>query len=321
MNVLRYLTPARLLTIGGMGLFLLILGSSTTLPGQDLAEIRSKGVLRHGGIPYANFNDGNGGGLDMEMMREFAKSLGVRYEFVSLDWSTLFESLCGNALKVNGDDVTVLGNKPIRIDVAACGITVLPWRQKVVDFSDPTFLTQVWLVSRSDGKLHPIKPSGRLEKDIEAVKLLLTNQTVLCKSGTCLAPENYNLTNIGATAVLFGKSLNELAPAILKPDPKERPAEMTLLDVPDTLVAMQNWEGDIKVIGPISGVQDMSAAFRKASPKLRQAFNKFFTEKKQSGFYDDLVRKHYPSISNFFPNFFPTSKLVSSMSTNSPPPR
>ena len=46
----------------------------------DLAEIRQRGVLRHLGVPYANFVSGFGDGLDVELLKGFAANIGVRYE-------------------------------------------------------------------------------------------------------------------------------------------------------------------------------------------------------------------------------------------------
>jgi ABC-type amino acid transport substrate-binding protein len=88
-------------------------------------------------------------------------------------------------------------------------------------------------------------------------------------------------------------------PAVLK-----REAEMTLLDVPDIMVAMQKWPGKFKVLGPISDEQRMGVGFRKTSPALRQAFNEFFAQIKRDGTYYQLVKKYYPTAPVYFPDFF-----------------
>lgn len=64
----------------------------------DLADIRQRGALRHLGIPYANFVTTTGDrmdGLDVELIRLFAKHLGVRYELVETSWSEAFVDLTG----------------------------------------------------------------------------------------------------------------------------------------------------------------------------------------------------------------------------------
>lgn len=267
--------------------------------GADLDDIKKTGVLRHLGIPYANFVTGGGDGMDVELMMLFAGNLGVKYEYVKTDWNNIFADLTGKKVNPKGDDIEIVGKAPIKGDVAANGITIIPWREKIADFSTPTFPNQVWLVSRSDSPLKPIKPTGDIDKDIAAVKKLLKNRTLLGKAKTCLDPSLYSIDLTGAKVRLFDGTLNELAPAVINGE-----SELTLLDIPDALVALQKWPGQIKVIGPISKMQDMGAAFSKDSPKLRAAFNKFLDKIKRDGTFERLARKYYPFVFNYSPDFF-----------------
>lgn len=269
----------------------------------DLDETLKSGKLRHLGVPYANFISGAGDGLDIELVKGFAKELGVEYQFVKTDWPSLFPDLTGKRYKANGDEVEILGEAPVNGDLAANGLTVLPWREKLVDFSTPTFPNQVWLVARADSPIPPLKPSGDLAKDIEATKDALAGKSILGKAATCLDPSLYKLSEKTDKAILFKGSLNEIAPALLNGE-----AELTLLDVPDALVALQKWPGKIKIIGPISGKQDMAVAFPKSSPKLRAAFNAYLERIKRDGSYVALVRKYYPFVFDYFPEFFAQSR-------------
>lgn len=280
-------------------LFSLVFLNYPQVSARDLDDIKKDGVLKHLGIPYANFVTGSRDGMDVELIQLFAKYLGVKYEYVKTDWGEIFGDLTGKKINIIGNEIEVVGQVPIRGDVAANGITVLPWREKIVDFSAPTFPNQVWLVARTDFSVKPIKPAGRLDKDIEAVKKLLLNRTLLAKTGTCLDPALYNLENRGASIKLFEGSLNDMAPALIN-----REAELTLLDVPDALVALQKWSGKIMVLGPISPLQDMSVAFSKDSPKLREAFNAFLKKSQKDGSYLSLVKKYYPFAPQYFKDFF-----------------
>jgi ABC-type amino acid transport substrate-binding protein len=278
-------------------LFLMMAASAATA--RDLQDVKREGVLRHLGVPYANFVTGSGDGMDVELIRLFASSLKIRYEYVKTDFDNVFGDLTGKKVVPSGSDVRIDGDVAIRGDVAASGLTVIPWRQKVVDFSLPSFPNQVWLVARADSPIKPIKPSGKLRKDIQAVKDLLRNHTVIGKTGTCLDPALYDLKATGASIRLFSGSLNDIAPAILNGE-----AELTLLDVPDALVALQKWSGKIKVIGPISEKQEMAVAFAKDAPKLREAFDAFLLKCRQDGTYTRLIRKYYPFAPLYFPEFF-----------------
>ncbi len=272
--------------------------------GSDLAEVRAKGLLRHLGVPYANFVTGSGDGLDVELVKLFAKHLGVRYEYVKTSWGNLIGDLSGKRVRPKGNDIEILGDVPIKGDIAANGITVLPWREKIVNYSIPTFPTQVWLVAKADSPIKPIKPSGHIDKDIAKVKALLKGLSVLGMANTCLDPSLYNIYETGAKVKLYEGNLNELAPAVINSE-----AEMTLLDVPDALIALEKWPGKIKVIGPISSIQDMGCAFAKTSLELRDAFNRFLKQCKRDGTYLRLVKKYYPFVFNYYPEFFKDKKM------------
>jgi ABC-type amino acid transport substrate-binding protein len=282
---------------------LLLLACSAWTAFADLQEVKQRGVLRHLGMPYANFITGSGDGLDVELMKLFAQDLGVKYEFVQSSWGNVIGDLTGKKVKSHGDDVEILGEVPIRGDVISSGFTVLPWREKIVSYSSPTFPTQVWLVGRADSPLQPIKNSGDLAKDIAAVKALVKGRTLLGKAGTCLEPSLYGMAQNGAKVSLFPGGLNDLAPAIIKQD-----SELTLLDVPDALVALEKWPGKVKVIGPLSPWQNMATAFAKDSPQLKEAFNQFLEKCKKDGTYLRLVKKYYPAVFVYHPSFFKSAQ-------------
>ncbi len=267
--------------------------------GADLPEIKKKGVLRHLGVPYANFVTGSGDGLDVELVRLFAQHLGVQYQYVGTTWDDVIGDLTGKKVHPRGENVEILGEVPIRGDIIANGLTILPWRQKVVDFSTPLFPSQVWLIAQADSPLQPITPSNELDRDVAEVKALLKGHSTLGKVSTCLDPSLYDLEKTGARVKLFGGELNELAPAIINGE-----AELTLLDVPDALIALEKWPGQIKVIGPISPFQNMGYAFATTSPELRDAFNTFFEQCRQDGTYARLVKKYYPAVYFYYPSFF-----------------
>lgn len=273
-------------------------GAGTVWAG-DLAAVQQAGVLRHLGIPYANFVTGSNDGLDVELLKLFAQDLQVKYQFVETNWANAIGDLTGKQVKVKGNNVEVVGEAPIKGDILANGFTVLPWREKMVDYSTPTFPTQVWLVARADSPLKPIKPSGDIKKDVAQVTALVKGRSLLGKSGTCLEPSLYGMAEGGAKVTLFGGGLNDLAPAVIKGE-----AELTLLDVPDALIALEKWPGKVKVIGPLSPWQDMGAAFPKNSPQLQEAFNRFLVKCKQNGTYLRLVKKYYPAVFDFYPGFF-----------------
>ncbi|KHT47620.1 transporter substrate-binding domain-containing protein [Vibrio sinaloensis] len=275
---------------------------------SDLERIKESGVLRHIGVPYANFvsyiDQGEVQtltGLDVEIIKGFARSLNVRYEYVPGKWNNVVGKLTGQQVEYKNARLVVGDDMPIEGDLIANGVTILDWRKEVLDFSDDYFPSAVWLVARSDSTLKPIKPTGSIQQDIAMVKSLISGRDVLAMEHSCLDPNLYNLYDTGANVILpsVQRRLNEMVPAIMKND-----AESTLLDVADTLIALEKWPGEIKVIGPISEHQRMAVAFRKSSPKLKAAFNQYLQSIKQDGTYQALVEKYYPSIYYFYNDYF-----------------
>jgi len=267
----------------------------------DLAEIKKRGEIRHIGIRYANFVTGAGDGLDVELMEGFAKRIGVSYKLVYSDFYSVIRDLLGkDVLRKNGE-VTLTGDYPIKGDVISTGFTVLPWREAVLLYSDPTLPSQVLLVAPAESNLQPIEGSADLAADIAKTRKAIGSRSVLVMERTCLDPANYGLVNVGIDLKAYNKSanLNEMVPAMLNEE-----AELTLLDLPDAILDLRKWAGRIKVLGPISGRQMLATAFPKDAPALRDEFNAYLNDIKASGVYDRLVDKYYPGIRRFFPEFF-----------------
>ena len=267
--------------------------------GRDLDEIRQQGVLRHLGVPYANFVTGSGDGMDVELIQAFAKYLGVRYEYVKTTWETVVPDLIGRNVRPDGDDAVLLDATPVKGDMVANGFTVLPWREKVLSFSAPTFPTQIILVAPANSALKPITPSSDVNRDIERVKKLTRNRTCLGVQNTCLDPALYKLKEEGAKTINFSGALDDLSSAVIKGE-----SETAIMEMPDALLALKKHPGRIKIIGPLSPTQDMAVGFAKDSVQLRSEFRKFLAQIKKDGTYVTIVKKYYPSAPEYYPSFF-----------------
>lgn len=268
----------------------------------DLDEIRQRGELRHIGVRYANFVTGAGDGFDVDLVKGFAEHLGLKYTLVYSDFYSVVRDLLGKDVVRSADGVKLAGDYPIKGDMIATGFTVLPWREAVLLFSKPTFPSQVVLIAPAASKIKPIRESGKIDNDISETKRLIGGNTLLVMEKTCLDPANYGLKESNVELRRYTKStnINEMVPAMLKGE-----ADLSLLDVPDLLIDLKKWPGKFKVIGPISGDQDLAAAFPKDAPLLRDAFNDYLALTKRDGRYAALVQKYYSGIQVYFPTFFP----------------
>ncbi|TCO72786.1 amino acid ABC transporter substrate-binding protein (PAAT family) [Rhodovulum euryhalinum] len=267
----------------------------------SLEEIRESGKIRHLGIRYANFVTGAGDGFDVDLMRGFADQIGVEYELVYSDFYSVIRDLLGKDVVTTPDGITLEGDFPVRGDVISTGFTVLPWREEVLLFSEPTFPSQVLLVAPAGSGLSPIHPSGDLGSDIAATKALIGSNSLLVMEKTCLDPSGYGLTGKGIDLRKYTAStnLNEMVPAMLNGT-----ADVTLLDVPDVILDLAQWSGQIKILGPISRPQVLATAFPKDAGDLRDAFDDYLRQIRENGTYDALVDRYYPGIRTFFPVFF-----------------
>ena len=211
----------------------------------------------------------------------------------------MVEDLVGQKVTPTHGHAVLGGEVAVRGDLIANGFTMLPWRMEVLDYSEPTFPSQIWLIARADSPAKPIKPSKNIEKDIDQARRVIKDRDVLALEKTCLDPGLYNLEATGARINNYRGNLNEMAPALIS-----KVAEFTILDVPDALIALEKWPGKIKIIGPISAPQTMAVGFPKSSPRLREAFNRYLEETRQNGSYARIVKFYYPTVSYYFPTFF-----------------
>ena len=278
---------------------IILIVTQATVAFGEIKEIRDSGAIRHLGVPYARFVSGSGDGFSTELIKGFANELGVRYEYVETTWPSVITDLTGKTYQVDDGKVDVTGESPIKGDVIATGMTILPWREALLDFSIPTFPTSVWLVARSDLPLQPIQPGRTINRDIKAAKSLLHGISVLYMPGTCLDPALYQLENTGATFIPLNLKMNEFAPAVIN-----READCTLLDVADSMIALEKWPGKLKIIGPVTEHQQIGCGFRKSDADLRVRFNQYLQRLRSDGRYMRLVQRYYPGVEGNFPNFF-----------------
>jgi hypothetical protein len=261
----------------------------------DLDEIKARGYLKHIGVPYANFVTGDGEGLDTEILKLYAQSIGVKYQYVKTDWDNVIGDLSGKKVKVKDGKPEVIENVPVKGDIIGNGLTVIPWRQEIIDYSTPYFPNMIWVVARADSPLHPIKPTKDLKKDVENTRSLLKGKDVLGIRNTCVDLSLYNLEDV-RPVFKEGLTLNDLAAVLVKGD-----AEISILDVPDSLVALSKFPGRIKILGAITQKQDMAFGISKDSPKLRESLNQFLAQLKSSGKLSELLLTYYPGLENYFP--------------------
>jgi ABC-type amino acid transport substrate-binding protein len=268
---------------------------STSYSLADLEEIKTKGELRHLGVPYANFVTGDEEGLDTQILRLYCQKIGVKYRYIRTDWDNVICDLSGKNIMLQGGRVEIVGNAPVKGDIIGNGLTMIPWRMEVINYSTPYFPSAIWVVARADSRLQPIQPTRDPKKNVEATMSLLKGREVLSIKNTCVDVNLYNLTDV-RPVYKDGITLNDLAAVLVKGE-----AEISILDVPDALVALRKFPGRIKVLGTITGKQAMGFGISKESPELLASFNEFLAEITANGKLSQLIQAYYPNIEKYFP--------------------
>ncbi len=113
------------LLLAGVGL---LAWAGSAWAGETLDAIKARGVLRVGTTgdykPFTFRNpDGSYYGADIEMARRLAERLGVKLEIVPTVWAQMMDDFVAR-----------------KFDIAMGGVTVLPARAKVGDFSAVTYV-------------------------------------------------------------------------------------------------------------------------------------------------------------------------------------
>lgn len=119
------------------GLFLLLCGWAQAA--DPLADVRSRGVLRvaiEGTYPPFNFKDPRSGqltGFDVELARLVGARLGVRVQFLIVEWSAVLPAVSSG-----------------KVDAAVGQVIITPAREQAFDFSTPYTYSYSQLIVRQN---------------------------------------------------------------------------------------------------------------------------------------------------------------------------
>ena len=163
---------------------------------------------------------------------------------------------------------------------------MLDWRKKIINFSDSTFPSKIWLVGHKS--MQKKLPENFDQFSREQVLKFASQYQVVGQANTSLDPSFYGIEKYQE----FSGSINDYINLVT--NLKEN--KLAILDFPDAIITLRKAPEKLIVIGVLSGSQHMAAAFRKESPKLLESFNRFLEEIKRNGTYDRLVKRYYPEL-------------------------
>ncbi|MCB0396168.1 MAG: transporter substrate-binding domain-containing protein [Flavobacteriales bacterium] len=244
----------------------------------DLDRIKQRGKLialtETSSTTYFLYK-GNPMGFEYELLRQFAKHLGVELEIkVIKDWDKIFVDLMEG-----------------RADIIASNLTVTNERKKIVNFTEHHMLTRQVLVQRK-----PVNWSRMKRQDWEAAlvrnPLDIAGQHIHVKRNTSFYSRLQSLSEEIGGKINIEEVQGDVTSEMLIRQVANGEITMT---VSDENVAMINstYFPNLDVATPISFPQKIAWAVRKESPMLLQELNRWLHQEKRTPHYYALYKKYF----------------------------
>ncbi len=234
---------------------------------EILQKIKDRGKLvattDYNSINYFVYR-GTPMGYQYEMLKSFAKHLGVKLEIiVNSDIDSSFNCL-------NQD----------KCDLIALGLTVTNERMKYVDFTNPHVQTRQVLIQRKPENWRKMKTWDEVEKKLIRNPIELGGKTIHIQKNTSFLPRLRSLAEeIGDTIIIVEDPEKEVEQLIK--DVAEGKIEFT---VSDEHIAMVNekYYSNIDIHTPVSFPQNVAWAVKNGADSLRIAVNNWLVDYKNS---------------------------------------
>jgi len=235
---------------------------------SSLERIRERGsvtmITQNSGNTYYLYRE-DPVGFEYDLAASFAEYLGADLKIVTPGWLEMFDMLDHD----EGDFI-------------AAGVTVLPLRERRVDFSDP------YLTVRQEVIVHHDNFSVKSIKDLSGKK-------VYVRAGTSYQENLASLLGEGVEMELV------LVPDITDEELIRQVADSEIdITVTASNVALLNrvYHPDIRIAFPISPPQSLAWAVRKGNRDLLEAINGFFTLIRTNGTLDEIHDRYYEDLDN-----------------------
>jgi polar amino acid transport system substrate-binding protein len=230
-------------------------GGGTTAAEGQLNTIESGKLIVGSDIPYAPFELGrepNYTGLDIDLVNEIGKRLGLTVEVQDTSFDTIFRDLAQG-----------------KFDMVASSTTITPERAKTVSFSDPYYLADQSLMVKKGS-------------DIQSVDDV-AGKVVGAQKGTTGA--DYAEEQTDAASVRTYGEIDDAFNAL-----EAGQVEAVINDCPISKYAERS-KPNLVVIQVLTTGENYGFAFQKDATDLREAVNGALADMTNDGTYDQLVQK------------------------------
>lgn len=246
---------------------------------QYLHDLKSEGklrvALRQTSFVYYIEND-EPKGFHYEMIESFAKMMELELEIVVTAFRDYFTIDDVVPDEVKSDDKFSYTPDLIRdVHIYTDGITILPWRAKLVDFIPLHPIREV-LIHNDDLEINDFSDMDGLS----AVLMLESSSQLTLEK---IADEN-GYTFIIKTVVESSDRIEYV---------ENNLADFTVLDINRAVIAVEDYD-ELKVGIPISEVKHIGWAVEKNNDILASILDKYFQYIKESGEFDVIWSEYYP---------------------------
>ena len=245
----------RILLMGGLTLLARPAWAATALE-----QVKAAGVLRiattGANKPYTSAGDGAElQGYDIDWGRAIAAGLGVRSEFVRLDWKGILPGLIAH-----------------QFDCALSAVRVTPERAAAFDFSAPYGTDDVAVAVRADNTaVHGIG-------DLQGLRVSVASGSV---------QDQFARENAQAGTLMRLPGLPEVMLAV-----QAGQADAAVVGRGGAAAFIHETGAKLRLAGSYAG-GDLAAVFPKNSPDLVAAVNAVIAARRADGFYDAVFRRWF----------------------------
>jgi polar amino acid transport system substrate-binding protein len=220
-------------------------GSSTSA--AEVKTIKPGTLVVGVDVPYPPFEQGRPPdyeGFEIDLMNEIASRLDLETEYKDTPFDTIFRDLAQG-----------------KFDAAIAGSTILPEREKVVDFGDPWFLTEQSLLVQKGSDIKTLDD--------------LDGKTVGVQKGT--TGEDYVQDHANAGDLRSYPEIDDAFNALVAGQ-----VDAVVFDLSGTEEAAKKLDG-LEVVGSYNTGEYLAPAYAEDNDALREAANKVFKEMKDDG--------------------------------------
>ncbi|MES2746557.1 MAG: transporter substrate-binding domain-containing protein [Bdellovibrionota bacterium] len=238
--------------------------SSPLFAADALEKIKKAGVLKigldAGFLPFEmRTPQGEWIGFDIDMMNAFAKTLGVKAEFISSKWEGIIPGLMTN-----------------KYDLIVSGMTINPERAKVVLFSEPYYDAGLMILLAAKNKASITSIANLDQKGkIIALKLGTTGDIFASKTFKNAELRRLDSEADAAQTVALGK------------------ADAFIYDKPFIEIFAASRSDKVAVLSDVVSKEQLGVAAHPKNKPLIEAYNAFLAGWRKSGEYDKAYKANF----------------------------